>query len=76
MVIGRVGEGANRLRKQKARVLKTDEKQMTMTCSEILKIVLPESKSMIKKLLSNIITAASKPLSRHNWRNNNDHHHR
>ena len=57
VIIERVGGGENRFRKQMGRVLETNEKQMTMTSREILKIVNAESESMIKKLLANIITA-------------------
>ena len=45
-------EGVNKLREQIARVLKLDEKNMTRTWRKMLKTVLAESESMIRKELS------------------------
>ena len=57
MVIGGIGGGVNRLRKQKSKVLKTNNRNMTRTWREMLKIVLNESGSKIRKVWSKIITA-------------------
>ena len=45
-------EGVNKLREQIARVLKLDEKNMTRTWRKMLKTVLAESESMMRKELS------------------------
>ena len=42
---------------QITRVLETDEQKMTKTRRKMLKTILAESRSMIRKVLSNIITA-------------------
>ena len=58
MVIGCLGEGANRQREKEhiAKARETDQKQMSRTWREMLKTVLAESENMIKKVLSNIVT--------------------
>ena len=45
------------MRKQLAKVLKTDKMKMTRIWSKMLKTVLADSERMIKKVLSDIITA-------------------
>ena len=57
VVIRCMGVGANRMREQIVRVLETDKMKMTRSWREMLKTVLAESESMIRKVLSNIITA-------------------
>ena len=57
MIIRCIRGGVNRLREQIARELERSERKMTRTWREMLKIVLAESKRMIKKVLLNIITA-------------------
>ena len=47
----------NRLREQIARVLETDKKKMTRIWREMLQSQLVESERMIRKVLSNNITA-------------------
>ena len=57
MVIGCMGEDANKVKEQITRVHETDEKKMTRTYKEMFKTVFAESKNIIRKGLSNIITA-------------------
>ena len=45
------------MREQKSKVLKTNNRNMTRTWREMLKIVLNESGSKIRKVWSKIITA-------------------
>ena len=52
-----MGEDANRVKEQITRVLETNEKKMTRTYKEMFKTVFAESKNIIRKGLSNIITA-------------------
>ena len=56
MVIGFMGSGAIRLKKN-SRVLESDEKMIQKIWRKILKTVLAKSECMIRKVLSNIITA-------------------
>ena len=51
------GGGANKLRTQIAKVMKADKKKMIAKWRDMLKTVLSESESTIKKVLSKIITA-------------------
>ena len=57
VIIECMGGGGDRLREQIVRVLETDEKKTTRTWREMLKMVLGESESIIRKVLLNIITA-------------------
>ena len=49
VVIGFMRGGANKLREQIARVLETNEKKVTRTWREMIKTLLAESESMIRK---------------------------
>ena len=78
VVIGCMRRGANKLREQIAKVLEmeTEKQKITRTWSKMIKTVLAESERLIRKVLSNIITAVSDEerwpanlggLFRHNW---------
>ena len=76
VVIGCMRGGVNKLREQIAKVLETEKQKITRTWSNMIKTVLAESERLIRKGLSNIITAVSDEerwpanlggLSRHNW---------